>query len=115
MFYMFERMIDQHEAVTVTLCMLDKKNFYLRVEDVEAMKSAVALLKPFEAATRETSADQLLTISKLIPIARSLQQLTNEARTTIKLGDELCLQMHQCFLNIKHIMHLLTAATLVSI
>ena len=36
------------------------------------MKSAVALLKLFEAATREMSADQYFTISKLIPIARSL-------------------------------------------
>ena len=56
------------------------------------------------------SVDQFLTVSKLIPIVRSLQQLTNEARTTIKLGDELSLQMRQRFLNIEA-NHLLSAAT----
>lgn len=42
------------------------------------MKNAVAILKHFEAASREMSADQYFTVSKLIPIARSLQQLTLE-------------------------------------
>ena len=78
MFYMFERMIDQHEAVTTTLCMFDKKNLCLRFEAVEVMKSAVALLKLFEVATRESTAVQFLTISKLIHITRFLQQLTNK-------------------------------------
>ena len=50
------------------------------------MKSAVALLKPFEAATRETSADQYFTISKLIPIARPLQQLTAEHITLLEIS-----------------------------
>ena len=110
-FYIFERLIQQHEAVTTTLCLLDKNSLCLSTDDVEVMKSAVTLLRPFEAATRETSADQFLTISKLIPIARSLQQLTIEASATIKLGDELCLQMCRSFLNIEaH--HLLAASTL---
>ena len=60
------------------MCLLDRNSLCLGTEDVEKMNSAVALLKPFEAATRETSADQYFTISKLIPIARSLQQLTAE-------------------------------------
>ena len=50
------------------------------------MKSAVALLKPFEATTREMSADQYFTISKLIPIARSLQQLTAEHITLLEMS-----------------------------
>ena len=74
------------------------------------MKNAMALLMPFEAATRQMSADQYFRISKLISIARSLQQLTAGTRTT-KLGDELCLQMRRGFLNIEaH--HMLAASTL---
>ena len=78
------------------------------------MKNAVTILKHFEAATREMSADQYFTVSKLIPIARSLQQLTAEACTTrsIKtLGDELCLQMRRRFLNMES-HHILAASTL---
>ena len=71
-----EGLIEQHEAVTTTLCLLNKNSLCLDSEDVGAMKNAVTLLKSFEAATREMSGDQYLTISKLIPLARSLQQLT---------------------------------------
>ena len=90
-FYIFERLIEQHEAVTTTLCLLNKNSLCLDSEDVGAMKNAATLLKSFEAATREMSGDQYLPISKLIPLARSLQQLTAGSSTTItKLGDELC-------------------------
>ena len=110
-FYMFEWMIEQHEAVTTTLCLLDRNSLCLRTEDIEKMKNAVAILKNFEAATREMLADQYFTVSKLIPIARSLQQLTAGARTTTTLGDELCLQMRRRFLNMEaH--HMLAASTL---
>ena len=34
LFYMFERMIEQHEAVTI-LCLLDKSNLCLNVEEIE--------------------------------------------------------------------------------
>ena len=71
-FYMFERLIEQHKGVITTLCMLDRNSLCLSTEDIEMMKSAVALLKPFEAATRKMSVNQHFTISKLIPIARSL-------------------------------------------
>ena len=76
MFYMFERLIEQHEAVTT-----DTASIYLSTEDIGSMKNAVTLLRPFEAATREMSGDQYLTISKLIPLARSLQQLTAGSST----------------------------------
>ena len=82
MFYMFERIKEQYEAITTTLCLLDKNNLCLSVEEIGAMKNAVILLKPFEAATREMLADQYLTISKIIPLARSLQQLTVGASST---------------------------------
>ena len=75
------------------------------------MKSAVAVLKHFETATREMSADQYFTVSKIIPIARSLQQLTTGARTTASLSDDLCLQMRRRFLNMES-HHVLSASTL---
>ena len=110
MFYMFERMIEQHEAVATTLCLLDKNNLSLSMEEIGAMKIAVAVLKPFEAATREMSADQYLTISKIIPLARSLQQLTAGSSSS-KLCDGLCVQMRRRFLNIES-NHMLAASTI---
>lgn len=92
-FYMFKRLIQQHEAVTTTLCLLDKSDLSLGSEEIECTKSAVSLLKPFEAATREVSGDSYVSVSKLIPLARSLQRLTVGTATTVKLEDYLCLQM----------------------
>ena len=43
--YMFERLIEQHEAVTTTLCLMDKNSLCLSSGDVEEMKNAVTLLK----------------------------------------------------------------------
>jgi len=109
---MIERLIEQHEAATTTLCLLDKSSLCLSTEELGVMKSAVTLLKPFEAATREMSADQYLTISKLIPFARSLQQLTTGASSSVtKLGDGLCSQMCRRFHNIEA-NQLLAASTL---
>ena len=109
---MIERLIEQHAAVTTTLCLLDKSSLCLSTEELGLMKSGITLLKPFEAATREMSADQYLTISKLIPLARSLQQLTTEASSSVtKLGDGLCSQMCRLFHNIEA-NQLLAASTL---
>ena len=41
---MFERLIEQHKAVTTTLCLLDQNSLCLSTEDTEKMKSAVAFL-----------------------------------------------------------------------
>ena len=43
------------------------------------IKQALSLLQPFEAAMRELSADKYVSLSKVIPIAKSLQQLTATA------------------------------------
>ncbi len=92
-------------------CLLDKSTLCLSTEDIKVMKSAMALLKPFEAATREVSADEYPTVSKLIPLVRSLQQLTTGSSHVTKLGDQLCLQMRRRFLNMES-NPLLAAATM---
>ena len=40
------------------------------------MKEVVSILGPFEIATTELGADKYVSISKLIPMARSLQHVT---------------------------------------
>ena len=52
-FYMLERMIVQHHAVTTVLCLPGKHEMCLSSEAIEEMKAAVKILKPFETATSE--------------------------------------------------------------
>ena len=69
---MFQRMVEQRDAVMTALCLLDQKQLCLPTTVRDTMKE---ILKPFEAVTREVSSDQYIS-SKIIPLARSLQKLT---------------------------------------
>ncbi len=48
-----------YEVVTTTLCLLDRNSLCLNNDDIEAMKDAVALLRPFKEAKREISGEYL--------------------------------------------------------
>jgi len=52
-YYMFQRITDQHQAVTTTLRLANRNN-------LELLKAAHAVLKPFEAITREVLISMVL-------------------------------------------------------
>lgn len=64
---MFQRILEQHEAITTTLCLHGKNEMCLSSLDVEQLKKAVEILKPFETATTEMSSENYVSISKIIP------------------------------------------------
>ena len=68
-YYMFERIIELHELVTTTLCLSGKTEMCISVEELEIIKKAVEVLKPFESATVEMSGSKFVTVSKVIQIA----------------------------------------------
>ena len=71
-------------------------------DEVALIKQAVTLLQPFEAATREMSADKYVSLSKVIPISRSLQQLTSASSSgSLSLGQNILAEMRRRFLNIE--------------
>ena len=70
-------------------------------ENLELIKKAVNVLQPFEIATTEMSADKYVSISKIIPIARSLQQVTVGSNPSLQLQKELVAQMQCRFGNIE--------------
>ena len=55
---------------------MDQNDLCLSAAEINTMSDAMALLKPFEEVTRELSADMLVSISKVIPLACSLQRIT---------------------------------------
>ena len=75
-YYMFERITVQHQAITTALCLSGRNVMCLSSSDVSLLKAAMAVLKPFEATTKEISADKHVSISKVIPLEKSLQRLT---------------------------------------
>ena len=96
-YYMYERLIEQYREVNATLCFLDQSQLCLSSTEMSILNEAVKLLKHFEHATREISADSYLSISKVIPLARSLQRVTNECLSTRPLKQELMFSMSRRF------------------
>lgn len=97
-FYMLERL-----TVTTALCLLGRNTMCLSDDEWSCISQAIEALRPFEQATKEVSAEQYVTISKVIPLVSLLQ---NAAMLAGQKGNTLALQLAaQCkrrFENIEH-------------
>ena len=88
------------------------RNLCLSAANVEILKELIVILKPIEAVSRELSADEYVSASKIIPLARSLQRLiTGPSIASNKVGEELASQMTRRFLSMESNL-LLGAATM---
>ena len=79
---MLERYIELHSAVTPSLCLLSRNNLCISSENLDVLSTIVEALKPFELATRELSADQYTSVSKVIPLIHQLQSVCSEKADT---------------------------------
>ena len=100
-YFMYERLVEQYHAVNTALCYMDHSDLCLSPTEVEVMTTAMKLLQPFEEATREVSADKFISISKVIPLARSLQRVVATFPTSCPLKHELLGSMRRKFTNIE--------------
>ena len=110
-FYMFERIVEQHHAFTTALCLYNRNDLCLSAAYVKLPDKSLSVLQPFKAATREISDDQFVSISKAIPLARSLQRLTAGSSHQISLRSQLSAQMRRIYTAIERA-HLLALSTL---
>ena len=108
---MFQRLIDEYQAANITLCMMDHSELCLSSHEIQSLKEAVLLLKPFEEVTKELSSDKFVSISKVIPLARGLQRLTVECVSTHQLKQELVADTRRRFSSIEE-NYILAASTL---
>ena len=111
-FFMFDRINEQQNAITTALCLSGRNDLCLTTEDLKLLKASLSVLQPFESATREMSADQFLSLSKAIPLARSLQHITAEStHEDTALGAMLSIQMRRRFTAVERA-HLLAITTI---
>ncbi|XP_019858685.1 PREDICTED: zinc finger BED domain-containing protein 1-like [Amphimedon queenslandica] len=73
-YLMFQRYVEQHEAVTATLCLLGHNALCLSSDDVTTISKSLAVLAPFLEATENISADQYVSVSLILPLKKLLQQ-----------------------------------------
>ncbi|TNM86597.1 hypothetical protein fugu_006827 [Takifugu bimaculatus] len=112
--YMIDRLYEQQEAITTALCLLGRTNMCLSGEEWSHIKQAIDVLRPFEEATKEVSAEQYVTVSKVKPLVSLLQQATTSAAQSNSLASQLAAQCKRRFQNIEH-NHTLAASTFLDI
>lgn len=102
-YIMFVRTVEQYEAVNTVLCFLGKDHMCLCDDEVENLRNIIEVLKPFHAATEEICTSHYTFMSKVIPIATLLQQVTAASPEPALPGPQsalkaaLLLQMQQHF------------------
>ncbi|GFS02144.1 zinc finger BED domain-containing protein 4 [Elysia marginata] len=117
-FAMMKRMVEQYEAVNTVLCFLGKDTMCLCDDEVELIKDIIQILNPFQAAVEELCTENYTCVSKLIPIATLLQQVTaasispDDAGTQAGLKSALISKMQQHFANLENNPLLATATLL---
>lgn len=110
-YHMFQRIAEQYQAITTALCLSNGNEMCLSSSDVDMLKAAIAVLKPFEATITEMSAERCFSVSKVIPLARSLEHLTAKLTKDMPLVLELKAQMRRRFENLES-SHLLALSTM---
>ncbi|GFR96230.1 zinc finger BED domain-containing protein 4 [Elysia marginata] len=118
-YHMFNRIIEQYEAVNTVLCFLSKDHMCLCDDEVEVIRGVVQVLKPFHAATQELCSEPYTCVSKIIPITNLLQQVISASMTSTNIGsgpqaalkNALLSQMQQHFSGLEN-KGILSAATL---
>ena len=117
-FAMMQRMVEQYEAVNTVLCFLGRDHMCLCDDEVELIRDVIQILNPFQAAVEELCTEPYTCVSKLIPIATLLQQVTaasiatEDPSTQSALKSALITQMQQHFANLESNPLLATATLL---
>lgn len=74
-FYMLDRLHEQHEAVTTVLCLLGRSELCINVGELSLITQTVDALKPFEEVTREVSSETYFSLQSDSSRVSSLKSL----------------------------------------
>ena len=100
-YYMLERYLDQHEAIRMTLCLLNKTELIISTDSNTVLQEAVEILAPFEAVTTEISSEKTTSSSKIILISKCLQNAMTTYLGKRPLAERLVSDMRTHFLNME--------------
>ncbi|XP_028307237.1 zinc finger BED domain-containing protein 1-like [Gouania willdenowi] len=99
---MLKKLSDQQQAVVTALCLSGKSALCLTEEEWSTISQTIKALKPFDEATQEVLGEQLVTVSKVLPLVWLLQKATTSAGLHNRLASMLATQCKQHFQNLEH-------------
>lgn len=83
-YFMFQRMSDVQEPLKAAIAVLHNPVVPILSDEWAALKEVTAVLKPFDAVTTEISAEQSVTVSKVILLSRGLMLACNNIKQGLK-------------------------------
>ena len=110
---MVESYIEQHDQVTMALCLSGKQTLCITTDELEVLKKAMATLEPFYEATVELSSERHTTVAKVIPLVNILMRMV--ASDNSPLGRHLHQQLQERFKTIDTKPHLNSHLTMATI
>ena len=100
-YYMLDRYLEQYEPIQMALSSQGRLDLAIPIEKNELIKQIITILHPFEAVTTELSSEKHVSASKIIPLARGLQKITNSSTISSPFCQELTTQMATRFAGIE--------------
>ena len=110
-YFMFERYIEQHTAITTALCLLNQNSLCISNDELEVIKAMIMALKPFEIATRELSCEKHVSVSKVIPLIWQLQGVCSSSVESNSFSRQLNSELRNRFTGLEK-SYVLAVATL---
>lgn len=109
-FFMFERILQLEEPLTVTIGLLHNPVDTLSEDEWKILKEICKILQPFEQITTEMSAEKTVTLSKVIVLIRGLgsalnkfeKEMSTSSNITKKLIAQLKAQYNERFDNLEN-------------
>ena len=97
---MLERFVEQFEAITATLCLVDNKDLYLTSDEKRKISEAITILEPFLEATENILGDKYVSTSMILPLKNLLQQQCSTSQST-PIATVLAEEIHRRFCSLE--------------
>ncbi|GFS04734.1 zinc finger BED domain-containing protein 4 [Elysia marginata] len=78
--------MDQHDQVTVALCLSGKQKMCITTDELEVLRKAMATLEPSYKGTVELSSEHHTTVAKIIPLVEILKQIKSCDDSPLAVG-----------------------------
>ena len=100
-YLMLDRLVERKECVAATLAVSPSEIQFFNPQEISAIKDCLTILKPFNDATTELSAEQSVCGSKVVPLMNMLLLSVDNSFKTItaeeprKVGEYLSFQLRE--------------------
>ena len=100
-YYILQRFLELVSICCQMILFISNGSEMLLGSEIEVTKQIIVILKPFEFATRQTSAEKYVTLSKTLPtincITSQIQETKTESKSSSDFDEDIEVSFETCF------------------